>query len=349
MNSAWRSYQENSAKLFRSMGFLAEVEAEVPGARARHRIDVATRFTIAGVSVLWIVECKHWKSAVGKEQVMTLAQIAQDVGADRAFLLSESGFQSGAISASQHSNVTLTSLSDLSASASDHICTRQLQVLLGVKDALEKRLRDHLYDAQGRFPSVAVTDMGELTNLLAACLDTDMAIKKAMVGNLPITVSDFLSREPNSMFSATPQLITHLETLVEQVAGRADALDAQVQTGRDEAFSGADKLVAEIGELIKITDMTIPLAGDQAGRAAMLSEGLESMRRIGSISNVIERHFRQDLRRQHRSLMRLLYDGVYLVLATPHVETNAWNAVASRTASQVKAFADAVQAARHST
>lgn len=48
-----------------------------------------------------------------KEKVLALQAIASDVGSDRAFLLSESGFQAGAIRCTQFTNITLTSLNDL--------------------------------------------------------------------------------------------------------------------------------------------------------------------------------------------------------------------------------------------
>lgn len=65
----------------------------------------------------WIIECKAWKNNIPKEKVTALSAIVQDVGADRGFLLSEVGFQSGAIRAARSSNITLTSLEDLSFSA----------------------------------------------------------------------------------------------------------------------------------------------------------------------------------------------------------------------------------------
>jgi hypothetical protein len=65
----------------------------------------------------WVIECKAWKNNIPKEKVMALSAIVQDVGADRGFLLSEVGFQSGAIRAARTSNITLTSLEDLSFSA----------------------------------------------------------------------------------------------------------------------------------------------------------------------------------------------------------------------------------------
>lgn len=63
------------------MGFQTEIEFKMTGARGQHNIDVVVRPRIAGIPALWIVECKHWKAAVRKEQVMTLGHIAQDVGA----------------------------------------------------------------------------------------------------------------------------------------------------------------------------------------------------------------------------------------------------------------------------
>ncbi|UPJ48497.1 restriction endonuclease [Bradyrhizobium sp. 200] len=86
----WKQYQGDVAGLFRRMGFGAEIELKMDGARGQHIVDVVVRPRTAGIPVLWIVECKSWKAAVCKEQVMTLGHIAQDVGADRAFLLSES-------------------------------------------------------------------------------------------------------------------------------------------------------------------------------------------------------------------------------------------------------------------
>lgn len=73
-------------------------------------VDVLVHTVFAGVGVTWVIECKLWKTAIPKEKVLTLAQVASDVGADRAFLLSESGFQAGAIRAAQNTNITLTSM-----------------------------------------------------------------------------------------------------------------------------------------------------------------------------------------------------------------------------------------------
>jgi hypothetical protein len=113
----WRQYQRVAADFFADLGMRAEVEADVAGARASHRVDVAVRFTAYGLDHTWLVECKLWRSKIRKEKVMALKAIVDDVGADRGFLLSESGFQSGAITAARLSNITLTNLEDLRANA----------------------------------------------------------------------------------------------------------------------------------------------------------------------------------------------------------------------------------------
>ena len=40
MTAAWREYQNSAAAVFRGLGFRAEVEAQIIGARGVHEIDV---------------------------------------------------------------------------------------------------------------------------------------------------------------------------------------------------------------------------------------------------------------------------------------------------------------------
>jgi Restriction endonuclease len=95
----------------------AEADTEIEGARGKHVVDVQVGFTAFGVEHLWVIECKLWRRRVPKERVLVLQEVVDDVGADRGFLLSESGFQSGAVTAARLSNITLTNLEDLRANA----------------------------------------------------------------------------------------------------------------------------------------------------------------------------------------------------------------------------------------
>jgi hypothetical protein len=129
MANPWKEYQEEAAAFFRSLGLDAQTDVIVPGARTRHDIDVLVKSHYVGFDVTWIVECKHWKSRVSKLHVLGLRAIVADIGADRGILLSEAGFQSGAIEAATLTNVRATSLADVRNTASKEIMSMRLREL----------------------------------------------------------------------------------------------------------------------------------------------------------------------------------------------------------------------------
>lgn len=117
--SDWREYQVEVAAFFRRQGCNAEVEKKVRGVRSKHEIDVYVQFHRSGIECTWVVECKLWKSKVPKEKVMALKSIVDDIGADRGIIVSEKGFQSGALDAVRDSNITLvTSLEEFEKTVS---------------------------------------------------------------------------------------------------------------------------------------------------------------------------------------------------------------------------------------
>ncbi len=128
--SDWRKYQEEVADLFRRQGCTVDVEKKIQGVRAKHEIDVHVTFSRSGIECTWIVECKLWKTKVPKEKVMALKSIVDDVGADRGIIVSEVGFQSGALDAVRDSNITLvTSLEDFERTASSVTNVQQLSYI----------------------------------------------------------------------------------------------------------------------------------------------------------------------------------------------------------------------------
>ena len=117
----WRDYQEKSAAFFRRLGFQSLVEEPISGARGVHVVDVLVTGKSQSIPFVWLVECKHWKTNITKEKALALIAIVQDVGADRGFLLSEKGFQPGAIRTVRKTNVTLTKLANLQSDAQDSL------------------------------------------------------------------------------------------------------------------------------------------------------------------------------------------------------------------------------------
>ncbi|SDW80113.1 restriction endonuclease [Nitrosomonas communis] len=101
----WKKYQEDAAGYFRSIGLNASTDATIKGVRTSHDVDVLVTSYYVGFEITWVVECKQWKTPVNKLHVLGLREIVSDVGADRGILLSESGFQSGAIEAANLTNI----------------------------------------------------------------------------------------------------------------------------------------------------------------------------------------------------------------------------------------------------
>jgi hypothetical protein len=149
---AWKDYQERTADYYRALGLSAHTEELVEGVRGKHIVDVVVRGYAAGVEFLWIVECKHRNRRVEKAQVATLAAIVQDTGADRGLLMSERGYQAGAISLVTGSNITLTSLSELqTATAHEHV-EIQCHSLITRCKALDSRISARVTFHADRFP-----------------------------------------------------------------------------------------------------------------------------------------------------------------------------------------------------
>lgn len=181
MTAAWKKYQEEAAGFFRSLGYVAEIEKKVKGVRGVHKVDVMVSGIIHGIEFSWVVECKNWKDNIPKEKVMALMSIVQDVGADKGFLLSEVGFQSGAIRASNNSNITLTSIADLSSDAKESLA-ELTAAKLHLKISTLKRKLLELHRGSGKYYSEHVTAVGKLAVL-------EMALGDAVEGKFPTVYS----------------------------------------------------------------------------------------------------------------------------------------------------------------
>jgi restriction system protein len=137
--AAWSDYQEEIAEFFRSLGILAATNVAVKGVRTSHDVDVFVRSKHAGFDIQWIVECKAWKTAIPKEKVLALRMIVDDTGADRGFIMAESGYQSGALEAARHANVTLTSLADLKETLAYEVGMAKLESLIPRTESFRER------------------------------------------------------------------------------------------------------------------------------------------------------------------------------------------------------------------
>ncbi|MBX3668826.1 MAG: restriction endonuclease [Rhodocyclaceae bacterium] len=111
----WYQFQEQIKEHFISIGADAETNVTIQGVRTKHDIDVYVKTKFLGEDLIWLVEAKNWKSNVDKSQVLTLRSVVDDIGADRGFIISSSGFQSGAIEAAKNTNVKLKTFEEMKA------------------------------------------------------------------------------------------------------------------------------------------------------------------------------------------------------------------------------------------
>src|ERR1035441_2946379 len=130
----WYQFQEEICNYFNSIGAVAQTNVSVQGVRTTHDIDVLVTTKFLGEGLTWIIDAKKWKKKVSKGQVLGLRTIAEDIGADRAFIISEAGFQSGAFEAAKKTNVKLKTFEELKTDTKELI---ESEIIKSYKRRLE--------------------------------------------------------------------------------------------------------------------------------------------------------------------------------------------------------------------
>lgn len=228
----WRRYQEETAEFFRHLRCEADVEAKVPGARAEHKIDVWVRFKKFGLETKWVIECKHWNSGVTKEKVLVLRSVVEDVGADRGILISVAGYQSGAVRASEKTNITLTDLDGLKETAREDL----LSSILHRIETRATRLKYSLYDL---YRSEQTSPHSWTSRPFAG---VDVSVVVSTIGNLALLEFGFdrvrLKKTPYPVkFDDTGKRQVVVETLDEFVARASEVISEAESTFKEQRGS----------------------------------------------------------------------------------------------------------------
>jgi restriction system protein len=228
MANAWKEYQEEAASFFRSLGLDASTDVTVTGVRTTHDIDVVVKSRHIGFEIMWLVECKHWKTRVSKLHVLALREIVADIGADRGILLSEAGFQSGAIEAANLTNVRVTSLAEISVTARNDIHSMRLRELYDRIEQCNDRYwdipKDHRIEHDLR-PEVGSSGYSG-TQIIELCRDLlsrafrDLYPFKSEV--LAVSILLGLSKE----FNSAEEVIATIEPMVTELEKKLDTYEA---------------------------------------------------------------------------------------------------------------------------
>jgi restriction system protein len=229
----WADYQEETANFFRSMGLEAKTNAPIKGVRTSHNIDVAVRSKHVGFDLIWLVECKLWKTAVSKLHVLALREIVSDIGADRGIIMAEKGFQSGALEAAQLTNVQLTSLAELKVSASHALGMARLRQIqerldkcwaryfgLSKEVRIKHSLRQPWWDASHEYESYTVFQVAIFV------------LNHAFARGFPIMrdrrnpfLQEIVTDDGSNCLAKTPaELIESLEPMIAELEDRLDVV-----------------------------------------------------------------------------------------------------------------------------
>lgn len=341
--ASWRDYEREAAQLFERMGFEVSVGQTLIGARGKHNVDVVARRTFSGVAVTWIIECKLWKSPVQKAQVLTLIQVAQDVGADRAFLLSESGFQAGAIAVSQHTNVSLINLAELAVAAREGIAEASIKASLSKVKRIEQKLRHFLDKQSVRIPPPPLLD--QTIELLGACFEVTLVTSATLAEQFPVRLPSFFVEADPQFTSVISTVATTLEAASEEIAKRTDILEQALNTRDQELRPALDALTDAVDQLLSLgttlTQEIAPQSEDDTLKAA-----LNAMRAISSHADTVREFSTGEMKGAVRSLMGELVDGAYVWLANPKRSTAAWTEIEKNTRDKVEKMSEAAQISR---
>lgn len=103
----WKELQQKVAVILRQCGLAVQVERVVSTARGHVEIDVYAEETRQSRTYVIVCECKNWTRRVPQHVIHSFRTVVNDCGADRGYIVSSRGFQSGASTAASLTNIHL--------------------------------------------------------------------------------------------------------------------------------------------------------------------------------------------------------------------------------------------------
>lgn len=103
----WKHLQDKVGEILSQSGFCVEVEKKTKTARGEAELDVYAEERIKGRKYTVICECKLWNSKIPQSVIHGFRTIISDTGANKGYIISLKGFQSGSTKAANHTNLEL--------------------------------------------------------------------------------------------------------------------------------------------------------------------------------------------------------------------------------------------------
>jgi hypothetical protein len=103
----WQDLQNKVCQIFKESDLIANTDVPVKLVRGQADMDVVAEDRRHTPPIKIFAECKHWKNNVPQQVVHGFRTIMSDGGAHAGYIISSSGFQSGAFEAAKDTNVQL--------------------------------------------------------------------------------------------------------------------------------------------------------------------------------------------------------------------------------------------------
>ncbi|WOB74641.1 restriction endonuclease [Achromobacter xylosoxidans] len=145
----WKELQNLVGQLFEEMGCEVQIGQKVKLLRGKKEIDVRVVDNVMVPPSHYLCECKHWGTRVKLETIHAFRTVMDEQGANRGFIISRSGFQSGAHTAVKNTNTSLFTFEELQATFFD----RWRQSMAKRYSALAEELSIYWDPCRGKLPA----------------------------------------------------------------------------------------------------------------------------------------------------------------------------------------------------
>lgn len=305
----WNEYQEIVADFFRSLGAKAQTETSVKGVRGNHNVDVLVNFQHFGIDMIWIVECKLWKTSIPKEKVLTLQQIVQDVGADRGIIMSESGFQAGAIRSAASSNITLSSLEELKETSAEDLAKLKLKLISFKLEQLTERY--HTFIPWEHFRNTKPVHL--VDNLLPSLFTIRIELFKAHNNNFPIHLFRTSATNINEFIFACQEIFDNAEVEISTVEKK---YNKKIIIGI-ELF---ERLKIEIKKLVDALKCIVAIRDDTIRQNDIRIQAVKVMKNIGKLTLNIRAYTNNRSFHSFELIHKIILDQLYLDLVNEDLQ-----------------------------
>jgi restriction system protein len=103
----WQALQAEVGRILSECGFTVEIAKKINSARGTVELDVYAEEVIRGRRYAIACECKHWNRRIPQAVIHSFRTVVAEIGANIGYIVSLEGFQSGAIAASELTNLKL--------------------------------------------------------------------------------------------------------------------------------------------------------------------------------------------------------------------------------------------------